>query len=179
MKKRLITFCVCLLYPSSYVFAQEGNIGNNIVDEIDILKLVFYLGIIIALIYLLFYFLKKTNKYNSSSIYQTFGGLSLGQNKSIQVVEIGNKIYILGVGQEVSLIKVLEEKDDIEAIKNLSNSGNKESRNLIDRINSKYIKKNQNNNLNQFEKELAEKMEQLKDKRTFSVNKFLDDEERD
>lgn len=179
MRKILFIFCIILLYPCSSVFAIEGYEAPIPPDELDIVKLILYLILVIVLIYVFFYFLKKNKRLNSSSIFNTFGGMSMGQNKSVQVVEIGNKIYILGVGQEITLIKVLENKDDINAIKNISYGTNTGSKKMISKISNKYIKRNKNNNLNIFEKELSEKMEQLKEKRTFTVNQFLDEEERE
>ncbi len=44
------------------------------------------------------------------------GGLSLGQHKSIQLVVIGGSYYLIGVGDEVRLLKEITDPKEIEAL---------------------------------------------------------------
>jgi flagellar protein FliO/FliZ len=58
---------------------------------------------------------------------KSIGGVSLGQNKSIQVVEVGHTLFIVGVGENVQLISKIEDAEEIEfIIDHMHNRGNKD-----------------------------------------------------
>ena len=44
------------------------------------------------------------------------GGTPLGNNKSLQLVKVGEKVYLIGVGDQVTLIKEFSESDEINSI---------------------------------------------------------------
>lgn len=75
------------------------------------------LAIIVFLIYaLLKLFNKRSKRFGSHSTIENIGGVSLGQNKSVQIVRIGSKLYILGVGDSVQLIKEITDEEEVERI---------------------------------------------------------------
>lgn len=173
MSKTIYLFLLLSGVLSSSVYASTENsskadIGNSIA------QLFFSLFMVLILIYILFWLMKKKNKFSGTNLYNHLGGLPLGQNKSIQTIEIGNKIYILGVGQDIKLINIVENEEDIDAIKNSVKV--EANSNLFNELTTRFIKKN-NSSTSRFERELAEKIEQLKHKRAQSVNKLLDDYE--
>lgn len=85
---------------------QTGSLAFNIV------KTVFALILILALIYILIKFLGKRNKlFNQVKALENLGGISVGQNKSIQIVRIGEKVFIVGVGDNVELLQELDDED--------------------------------------------------------------------
>ncbi len=47
---------------------------------------------------------------------RTLGGVALGQNKSLQVVDIGGRIYVVGVGEDVTLLDKIEDPVQVEAV---------------------------------------------------------------
>src|SRR5699024_4211871 len=104
--------------------ASSNQTGSLIVN---MLKIVFALALVLILIYVLLLFLKKKNKLSSNSqTLETLGGISVGQQKSIQVVRIGNKVYAVGVVNDVTykeIIKQFEESkdDEIQAITIIKN----------------------------------------------------------
>lgn len=63
------------------------------------------LAVILALIVYLIRFLNKRNQqmFRHGTI-RTLGGVGLGQNKSLQIMEIGGCVYLLGVGEDIQLI---------------------------------------------------------------------------
>lgn len=76
-----------------------------------ILKTVFLLGLILVLIYLSLKLINKKNRlFHNSSTLENLGGLSLGQNKSIQVIRVGEKIYLIGVGDNVQLLQDINDE---------------------------------------------------------------------
>ncbi|MDH4127433.1 MAG: flagellar biosynthetic protein FliO [Spirochaetota bacterium] len=88
----------------------------------------FVKSIFVLLIFLLitYFILKKIQKRKMNAIQTDVDGVisvlktsSLTSNKSIQIVEIAKKIYILGLGdQMISVINMIDEPKEIEEIKN-------------------------------------------------------------
>lgn len=96
------------------VLSSEGNKESL---ALNITKTLFTLLFILILIYLLIKFLSKRNKlFNQVKALENLGGISLGQSKSIQIVRIGGKVFMIGVGDNVEL---LQEIDDTEIIEDL------------------------------------------------------------
>lgn len=118
------------------------------------------------------------------SAFKHLGGVPLGQNKSLQIVEIGNKVYLLGVGQEVQLIHILETEEELNSIKQSIQVESEQTHRLIKSIDQipilKYVrnqisKQRQGiDNMNQFEHVLSEKLNQLKERRRETFNQWLE-----
>lgn len=78
-----------------------------------IIVLIFIIGGIVLLVKFLG---QKSGSWMKHRAIRVLGGAVLGQNKSVQVLEIGRRIYILGIGEDVRLIDKLdleEEADDV------------------------------------------------------------------
>ena len=119
----LITlFFVIVFVPQCFAFVQENSAENVKLYLQPILSL----GIVIALIYIVFGLYSKINKFNfqkfskqssknlEMSRLTLVSHLSLGQNKSINVVEINGKFLVLGVaGDNINLIKEFDNSDDV------------------------------------------------------------------
>ncbi|RWZ60481.1 hypothetical protein EQV77_04085 [Halobacillus fulvus] len=76
-----------------------------------ITRLIFVLGLVLALIYGLLKFFNKKNKWmNRNRTMENLGGMTLAPNRSIQAVRIGEQVFILGVGDTVQ--KVTEITDE-------------------------------------------------------------------
>lgn len=178
MYRFILSILLLLLIPANEVFASTSTNPETAEgpSSIQLFSLIFYLGVIILLIYLFFWFIVKRNRGIKSNIFNHLGGIPLGQNKTVQVVEIGNKIYILGVGEDVQAIQVIENEEDIEAIKETIKPFDVQNTRLAGWLKSKLNFKNKGKFENQFEYELAEKIEQLKGKRIQSVNQLFDEE---
>lgn len=167
---------------SSFAFAAQSDNpmdGYKSSNSSLFFQLIFSLAIVLGLIYLFFWLLKKKNHLTNSRLYNHLGGIPLGQNKSVQIIEIGNKIYVLGIGEDISTISILESEDEIEAIKNSLNEQRKINYDFNSWIQSKLSKRRERNTKSRFELELTEKIEQLKNKRTQSMNEWFQENERD
>ena len=88
-----------------------------------IFKLIFYTLLIIVMIYGLIKFLAvRQKKLQPNQAVKLMGGTPLGNNKSLQLVKVGEKVYLIGVGDQVTLIKEFSESDEINSIEtNLEN----------------------------------------------------------
>ena len=80
-------------------------------------KLIFYTLLILVMIYGLIKFLAlKQKKLQPNQAVTLMGGTPLGNNKSLQLVKVGGKVYMIGVGDDVSLIKEFTAEAEIGLI---------------------------------------------------------------
>lgn len=111
-----------------------------------ILKLVFYTLIIIVLIYGLRKVVAiQQRKLQHNSLFNHLGGTSLGPNKSLQLVKVGGQIYLLGVGDQISLIKEIKDESEKSVIESSLEDDNQViSKGFVDLIQSKFNSRDQN-----------------------------------
>lgn len=77
-------------------------------------QLIFYTLLIIIMIYALIKFLaSRQKKLNPNQAIQLIGGAALGNNKSLQLVKVAGKVYLLGVADQITLIKEFASEDEI------------------------------------------------------------------
>lgn len=83
----------------------------------NFLKMIFALLLVLALIYFILMFMKKRNKLQGNSeLLENLGGISLGTNKSVQLIKVGDKVYLVGVGENVELMKEITDESFIETL---------------------------------------------------------------
>lgn len=83
----------------------------------QVLKFIFSFAAIIVLLLLCLKFLKaKSKQMTSQGPMYTMGGHSLGGNRSLQLMMIGKTLYILGVGNDVQLLRTIEPGDEQDSI---------------------------------------------------------------
>lgn len=102
--------------------AIQSPIESPKITDDGYLQTIFYvffvLVVIIVSIILLIRFLAQKNRgLLSNRSVKTLVGVHLGQNKSLQVVEIGRCLYIIGVGDNVELIEKINQQEEIDFIK--------------------------------------------------------------
>ncbi|MFY3793394.1 flagellar biosynthetic protein FliO [Ureibacillus sp. MALMAid1270] len=90
--------------------------GLNLWDYMKMLfALLFVLGL---LMFVLKFINKRSLNYQQNSLVRNIGGVSLGAQKSVQLIQIGKSIYVVGVGEDVQLIKEIDSPEDVEQIIN-------------------------------------------------------------
>lgn len=78
----------------------------------ELVKMFFALLLVLGLIYVLLKFLKKRNKiFNQVKALENLGGISVGQNRSIQIIRIGDRLYLVGVGENVEMLQEITDED--------------------------------------------------------------------
>jgi flagellar protein FliO/FliZ len=98
-------------------YAGDFTDTNPVGSAWDLLWILFVLAVIVGLIILLLRFLAKRNRgWGTNRSLRSLGGFPLGTNKSMQIVEWNGRIYVLGVGENISL---LESITDPEAVASL------------------------------------------------------------
>ncbi|MFS0643483.1 flagellar biosynthetic protein FliO [Siminovitchia sp. 179-K 8D1 HS] len=81
----------------------------------DVFKMLFALIFVIALLYYLLKFInKRSQSYQQTSLIQNLGGTALGGNRSLQMVRVGKRLFVLGVGEDIRLIKEISDEKEIE-----------------------------------------------------------------
>lgn len=129
-----------------------------------IVQLVLYTLLIVAMIYGLIKFLAARQKnFQPNQAVKLMGGTPLGNNKSLQVVKVGGQMYLIGVGDEVTLIKEFSDAAEISGIeKDFEQQQPAMSKNLIDFTKKKIghiSKKPQNKGFDQLFKQSLNKQQ--------------------
>ena len=108
--------------PEGMTDVQEKENSNVTTTEdkslvVILFKLIFYTLLILVMIYGLIKFLAvRQKKLQPNQAVKLMGGTPLGNNKSLQLVKVGEKVYLIGVGDQVTLIKEFSESDEINSI---------------------------------------------------------------
>ena len=76
------------------------------------------LVLVIGLIFVAFYFIKKhkNNSFNQNQLFENLGGFPLGNQRSLQVVRMDKRIFILGVSDSIQLIKEVDDPEEVREI---------------------------------------------------------------
>ncbi|MEC1738026.1 flagella biosynthesis regulatory protein FliZ [Bacillus mojavensis] len=138
------------------------------VSAFDFVKMIFALLFVIALIYGLVKLMNKRNRLLKPFQYvENIGGTSVGQNRSIQLIKVGNSVLVVGVGETIQLLKVIEDEKEIEDI--LSQHEEAMSSKIEWQKLAKPLKGSENQpqqKLTSFSKALKEQLEELKQNRS-------------
>lgn len=82
---------------------------------VDVLKTIFALIFVVALLYFLLKWIqKKSRSYQSTKLLENLGGTQLGGNKSVQLVRVGQKILVVGVGENIQLLSEISDEKEVE-----------------------------------------------------------------
>lgn len=97
--------------------SEEGEAGGDPVTWVTYVKLVAALAFVLILLYGLLKFVNsKTRNFQQSKLIQNIGGTTLGGNRSVQIVKIAGSYYLLGVGEDVQLIKEVTDEEEIQKL---------------------------------------------------------------
>jgi flagellar protein FliO/FliZ len=81
------------------------------------IKFIFSFILVIGLLFLLMNYLSKRNrKFQNNGPILSLGGQALGNNRSMQVVLIGQTIYIVGVGEDITLIRTISKGEEYQSL---------------------------------------------------------------
>lgn len=84
---------------------------------LNLLNVIIVLAVIIVLIVLLIRFLGRRNRtFMSGRSIRTLGAVGLGPNKSMQVIELGSSLYLIGIGENISILDKITDPDEVALI---------------------------------------------------------------
>jgi flagellar protein FliO/FliZ len=106
--------------------ATDGSSANNDEQMVftgtkdlagSLIWVIISLAIVIVLIILVIKWLSQRNRtWGTNRSLRSLGGIALGQNNSLQVVEIAGRIYIVGVGENITLIDKIDNAEQANAV---------------------------------------------------------------
>lgn len=98
--------------------ADDSEISSTVgLSPWDYLKTGFALVFVIGLLFALLKFInRKSRMYNKNQLMKNVGGISLGQHKSVQLIVVGNQYYLIGVGEDIRLLKEITDDDEIDKL---------------------------------------------------------------
>lgn len=105
--------------------ANAGNAANN--EQIvfsgsdnltgSLIWVIVSLAIVIFLIVLVIKWLsQRSRSWGTNRSLRSLGGIALGQNSSMQIVEIAGRIYIVGVGENITLLDKVDDPEQARAV---------------------------------------------------------------
>lgn len=89
---------------------RDSSVG---VTFFDFVKMIFALVFVVALLYAVLRFVnKKSKSFQSTQLVENLGGTSLGSNRSVQMIKVGNRILVVGVGESIQLLKEIDDQEE-------------------------------------------------------------------
>lgn len=147
----------------------------------DYAKALFALVFVIGLLFALLKFVNRKNRmYDKNRLMKNMGGISLGQHKSVQLVVIGESYYLIGVGEDVRLLKEITSKEEIERLIEFYDDDYSDARTgLLDRLLSmKKQTKKENEQTTDFSNVFNTRLDEMKEERQRHIRQ-LTEKERD
>ncbi|MCH7320946.1 flagellar biosynthetic protein FliO [Solibacillus sp. MA9] len=148
----------------------------------DYIKIVLALAFVIGLLLVIIKFLNKRNlAYQQNTIIKNIGGLSIGQQKSVQLLHIGKRIYVVGVGEDIQLIKEIESAEEVEQLLYQIEQGQKMviTQPYITELFKKFSKKDQPKDISnspKFNDMFSEKLDEIKQQRSDELERWKEQE---
>lgn len=136
----------------------------------DIVKTIFMLVIVIGmLIGLLKWLQKKNNVSTSVQTMKNLGGTNLGGNRSVQMIKVGNSILVVGIGENVELLKEIKDEQEVNMIIDQFHNRMEQMvkpQDMISKLTARLKTKKENAAENQsFKKELENQLHDIAEKR--------------
>ncbi|MDP4106938.1 MAG: flagellar biosynthetic protein FliO [Bacillota bacterium] len=89
---------------------ESSQVGVTIWDFV---RMIFATAFVVALLYFLLKFInKKSRSFKSTQLVENLGGTVLGANRSVQIVKIADRLFIVGVGDNVQLLKEIDDPNE-------------------------------------------------------------------
>ncbi|MBN1687229.1 MAG: flagellar biosynthetic protein FliO [Spirochaetales bacterium] len=102
---------------------DEGTGGDeslSVFKAWDFIKMLLILGAVIAVIYGLFHFLKKSGnpKFNETRLIRVLSSKTLTGARALHLVEVGNQIFLVGTSENaVNLVSEIADKETLDSLK--------------------------------------------------------------
>ncbi|MFF2287128.1 flagellar biosynthetic protein FliO [Peribacillus butanolivorans] len=141
----------------------------------EFLRMIFATIFVVGLLYIILKFInKKSKSYQKANSVENLGGTSLGANRSVQLVKVGGRILVVGVGENIQLLKEIDNPEEYEQ---LMKDYNEKMDQMIQpgefatKLKNKWLKKREIEN-NSFSSEFKNQLEQMSDSRKKLLNEL-------
>lgn len=102
--------------PAPDVEEEEADAITNepvSVTAWDYVKMIFALLFVVLLLYGLLRFVNSKNKtFQQNNLIQNLGGVGVSQGKSVQLLQVGNSLFLVGIGEDITLLKEIEDPEE-------------------------------------------------------------------
>ncbi|CAH0224261.1 hypothetical protein SRABI84_02461 [Peribacillus simplex] len=96
---------------------QASNPDKVGITVWEFLRMIFATIFVVALLYILLKFInKKSKSYQKANSVENLGGTSLGASRSVQLVKVGGRILVIGVGENIQLLKEIDDPKEYEQL---------------------------------------------------------------
>ncbi|WLR43529.1 flagellar biosynthetic protein FliO [Bacillus carboniphilus] len=90
-------------------------------DSISIWDFVKMIAALFFVLLILYFFIRLLNfrSLNNRSLrnVENLGGTPLGNNRSVQLIKVGDRVLVVGVGESIQLLKEIEDEREVELLK--------------------------------------------------------------
>lgn len=101
--------------PTADVNSDDSERASAAFGILDYVKVLLSLAFVIGLLVYVLKFLNKKNiAYQQNNMLQSLGGVSVGPQKSVQIVKVGNRVLVVGVGDDVKLLADIDNEAEVE-----------------------------------------------------------------
>ncbi|MEK4535496.1 flagellar biosynthetic protein FliO [Peribacillus sp. FSL K6-1552] len=141
----------------------------------EFLRMIFATIFVVGLLYIILKFInKKSKSYQKANSVENLGGTSLGANRSVQLVKVGDRILVVGVGENIQLLKEIDNPEEYEQ---LMKDYNEKMDQMIQpgefatKLKNKWLKKREIET-NSFSSEFKNQLDQMSDSRKKLFNEL-------
>ncbi|MFJ7747057.1 flagellar biosynthetic protein FliO [Peribacillus sp. NPDC097295] len=141
----------------------------------EFLRMILATIFVVALLYIVLRFVGKKGKtYQKANSVENLGGTSLGANRSVQLVKVGGRILVVGVGENIQLLKEIDDPKEYEQL--IEDYNDKmdqmiQPRDLMAKLKSKWLKKNETETTS-FSSEFKSQLDQMSKSRKKLLNEL-------
>jgi flagellar protein FliO/FliZ len=101
----------------SLILSENERPPESELSWFDFVKMIFALFFVIFLIYVILRFVNQRNRmFGQAKALRNLGGVPLGANRSIQLIKVGERILVVGVGDDVRLLQEIRDENEIQAL---------------------------------------------------------------
>ena len=166
---------------------QEEKVveAKNSITFWTYVKLILTFVFVIALLYGLLRFINQRNQQMTKhKLMKNLGGVPLGQNKSVQLVVVGEQYLLIGVGENVQLLKEITDEEEKEHLRQLVEEGQmfySEQATPIDYIKQLFQQKSESKSVEQssdpdFQQLFEQELKRTKQERQKKMNEIVEKE---
>lgn len=107
--------------PSTPAGQQTKPTANQSADAVsasDVLRLIGATAFVLVLLYALLKWLSRRHSpaFGSKGLIENLGGTSVGANRSVQLIKVGNRLLVIGVGDSIQLLREISNEDEINEL---------------------------------------------------------------
>ncbi|RAK23381.1 flagellar protein FliO/FliZ [Anoxybacillus vitaminiphilus] len=125
----------CIEHPEQCKDPPSQTDGEKINDDIangqdpfsvwDVFKMILATIFVVGLIYGLLRFINRRIRLSPTkrSFIENLGGTSVGPNRSVQLIKVGNRILVIGVADSIQLLAEIDEDEEMKEILTEYNAG--------------------------------------------------------